>query len=278
MTSQVVVQLKHSSKTQIPDKSNMDVDRYTHNPLVREIKSILKKISAFKVRAKAFYFEVLLSTVRCPNCSGRLHITGQSECTCSCGKVLDPTIEFQKSACCGARLIRKTFHYSCSRCQKVVPSRFLFDERLFDGKYFKMMMQKSRRRAHRKKEEIMRLIAESRSGSFPLLEDPNLESIPGLLKDLDGFINDGSDGVDELYFELDQSFEMDKYREHILSNLGWNNTLFSNIDPFINDGRKDRIWRFVTLVFMQHEREVDMEQNGNDLLIQRHYNEAHMQG
>ena len=267
--------MKNSTNAQVTEKSRPELDRFTQNPLVREIRTILNQISAFKGRAKAFYFEVLLSTVRCPACCGRLLMTGQSECTCSCGNVLDPTVAFQKSTCCGSRLIRKTFHYSCSRCQKIVPSRFLFDEKLFDGEYFRVMMRKSRRRSQRKKEEIRRLLAESRSGAFPLLEDPDLESIPGLLKDLDGFINDGSNGVGDLYFELDQPFEMDKYREHILSNLGWNDTLFSDIDPFINDGRRDRIWRFVTLVFMQHDREVDIEQNGNELLIQRYHHEAH---
>jgi len=267
--------LKYRTDTQVVEKSGLELDRFIQNPLVREIKAILDQIGAFNERAKMFYFEVVLSAVRCPSCSGRLKMTGQSECTCSCGNILDPTVEFQKSACCGAKLIRKTFHYSCSRCKKVVPSRFLFDEKLFDGEYFRVMMQESRRRSQRKKEEIRRLLVESRSGALPLLEDPNLESIPGLLDDLDGFINDGSNEMTGFYFDLEQPFEMDKYREHILSNLGWNSTQFSDIDPFMDDYRKDRIWRFVTLIFMQHEREVDIEQNGNELLIQRYYNEAH---
>ena len=267
--------MKFSTDIQVAEKSGLELDRFIQNPLVCEIKAILDQIKSFKERAKAFYFEVLLSAVRCPICSGQLHMTGQSECACSCGNIVDPTIEFQKSTCCGVRLVRKTFHYSCSRCRRVVPSRFLFDEKLFDGEYFRVMMRESRRRSQRKKEEIRRLLVESRSGALQLLEDPNLESIPGLLKDLDGFINDGSNDVGDLYFELDQPFEMGKYREHILSSLGWNSTQFSDIDPFINDSRKDRVWRFVTLVFMQHDQEVDIEQNGNELLIQRHHNEAH---
>ena len=267
--------MKYSTDIQVAEKSRQNVDRFTQNPLVCEIKAILDQIKSFKERAKVFYFEVILSAVRCPRCSGRLHMTGQSACTCSCGNILDPTIEFQKSTCCGAKLVRKTFHYSCSRCQRVIPSRFLFDEKLFDGEYFRGMMQESRRRSQRKKEEIRRLLAESRSGAFPLLEDPNLESIPGLLKDLDRFINDGSNAIEGFHFDLEQPFEMDKYREHILSNLGWNSTLFSDIDPVIDDYRKVKIWRFVTLIFMQHDQEVEIEQNGSELLIQRHYNEAH---
>jgi hypothetical protein len=270
-----VAQLKYSTDTQVAEKSGLELDRFIQNPLVREIKAILDQIKSFKERAKVFYFEVVLSAVRCPSCSGRLHMTGQSECACSCGNVLDPTVEFQKSSCCGAKLVRKTFHYSCLKCHRVVPSRFLFDEKLFDGEYFRVMMRESRRRSQRKKEEIRRLLVESRSGALPLLEDPNLESIPGLLDDLDGFINDGLNAIGGFHFDLETPFEMDKYREHILSNLGWNSTQFTDIDPFIDDYRKDRVWRFVTLVFMQHDREVDIEQNGNELLIQRHYHEAH---
>ncbi len=270
-----VAQLKYSTDTQVAEKSRLELDRFIQNPLVREIKAILDQIKSFKERAKAFYFEVLLSSVRCPACNGRLNMIDQSECACSCGNVLDPTVEFQKSTCCGAKLIRKTFHYSCSRCKKVVPSRFLFDEKLFDGEYFRAMMQESRRRSQRKKEEIRRLLAESRSGALPLLEEPDLESIPGLLDDLDGFINDGSNEMADFYFDLEQPFEMDKYREHILSAMSWDSIQFSDIDPFIDDYRKDRVWRFVTLVFMQHDREVDIDQRGDELFIQRHHNEAH---
>jgi len=40
------------------------------------------------------------------------------------------------------------------------------------------------------------------------------------------------------------------------------------------NSRRDKIWRFITLVFMQNDREVDLTQYGNDLLVQRIHNEA----
>jgi len=172
------------------EKSELELDKFNQNPLVREFKLVLNQIDVFKEDAKSFYFKVVLSAVRCPSCDGRLEMTGQSECTCTCGKVWDPTVEFQKSSCCGADLVRKTFHYSCSKCHKAIPSRFIFNERVFDKDYFRMMMSESRDRKRRKREEIRRLLAESRSNTLVFMEEPELDTIPGLASDLDELIND----------------------------------------------------------------------------------------
>lgn len=244
------------------------------NLLVRRIGRVFTRISRFKVRAREYYFEVVLSQHKCPSCGGRLHMAGQSRCTCSCGNTFDPTVVFQKSSCCGARLIQKTFHYACSKCHKTVPSRFLFDERLFDKEYFREMMRVSRGRAKEKREEIRRLLAESRSGSLPLMENPDLESIPGLVQDLNDFIQQDSIDMGEFVFDTAPRFRMDEYREHILSILGWGGMLFSNMTPLIQEYRQDKIWRFMTLIYMQHECEVDITQYGNDLLVQRVHHEA----
>ena len=113
---------------------------------------------------------------------------GQGQCSCDSGHVIDPTLTFQQSPCCNAKLLRKTFHYACSRCHQTVPSRFLFDERLFDKDYFRAMMRESRDRARKKREEVGRLLAGSRSDTLILLQEPNLESISGLKEALDGFV------------------------------------------------------------------------------------------
>jgi hypothetical protein len=146
----------------------------SHNPLLKEISDIQEKIARFKEKVKEFYFLVLLSQYECPKCGQELTMTGQSQCSCSSGHVLDPTLTFQQSSCCSAKLVRKTFHYACSRCHQTVPSRFLFDERLFDKDYFGEMMQESRDRARKKREEVGRLLAGSRSDTLILLEEPNL--------------------------------------------------------------------------------------------------------
>ena len=160
---------------------DLEQERFAHRPLVCAMVSVQGRMAGFKERVRAYYFEVVLSPYQCPGCGGRLKMTGQSLCSCSCGKTFDPTLEFQRSACCGANLLRKTFHSACSRCHEVVASRFIFNERVFDSAYFREMMRESRARARQRKEEIGRLLMEAGSGTLPLLEDPSLESIDGLL-------------------------------------------------------------------------------------------------
>jgi hypothetical protein len=246
-----------------------------NNPALKAIREILDRVSAFKKKAKQYYFEVILSVFQCPACGGQLKMMGNSECSCSCGNVFDPTLAFQKSVCCSAGLVRKTFHYACAKCHKSIPSRFLFDEKIFDKTYFREMMRESRARKQIKKEEIRRLLAESRSESLSLTEKPDIYSIPGLIEDLDEFIQNTRDESNQYSFDVDQPFDMDKYREHILSMLSWDSMLFSNIDSIIADDRKDRAWRFITLIFMEHEHEIEIRQQGNDLSVQRRYNEAY---
>jgi hypothetical protein len=246
-----------------------------NNPVMKDIREVLERVSAFKNKAKRYYFEVILSTFQCPACGGQLHMTGNSKCSCLCGNVFDPTLAFQKSACCETGLVRKTFHYACSQCHQSVPSRFIFDEKVFDKGYFREMMRESRARKKKKREEIRQLLAESRSESFALTENPILESIPGLIEDLNEFIQNASEKSGKYSFDTDVPFDMDKYRKHILSMLSWDCMLFSDIEPIIEDDRKDRAWRFITLIFMAHAHEVEINQQDNDLSVQRRYNEAY---
>jgi hypothetical protein len=130
------------------------------------------------------------------------------------------------------------------------------------------MMKASRAKAKKKKEEMVKLLMESRSGELPLLQEPCLESVPGLVQDLNHLV-----GAEELHaedsgFEIDSGFDMEDYRSHILSTLGYGSRLFSSINCISTDPREDKICRFVTLVFMQHEREVELTQCDNDLLIE----------
>ena len=159
-----------------PDKTDLVQERMSRNPLIQAIRRVLGRVENFKEKVRSFSFEVVLSAHQCPKCGGQLRMIGQSECSCSCGNIFDPTLAFQHSLCCGAGLVRKTLHYACSKCSKTAPSRFIFDEKLFDAPYFREMMRESRDRARRKREEIRRLLAESRSSALQLMEEPSLGS------------------------------------------------------------------------------------------------------
>ena len=95
---------------------------------------------------------------------------------------------FSEASVCGQRLVRKIQHYACSGCGRTVASRFIFDEQIFDADYFRIRMREHRIRAQKKREEVMRMLAENRSGEWLLDEQPDLEAVPGLLEALDGFI------------------------------------------------------------------------------------------
>jgi hypothetical protein len=126
---------------------------------------------------------------------------------------------------------------------------------------------------------------ESRSGALTLESEPDLETIPGLLGDLDAFIcsaeaftgNDDFDG-----FEAKKGFDLDRDRDHIMSVLSWHPVLFSQLEPVEGisaDTREDRVGRFVALIYMDHGREIDLSQHGTDIMIQKvqqgNYDEAH---
>lgn len=248
------------------------------NPLLHQINGILEYVDAYKERVRDFYFQVLLSQHACPTCGDGLHMTGTSECSCQSGHIFDPTVAFQPSPCCQARLIRKTFHYACSHCHKTVPSRFLFDERVFDAEYFREMMREHRDQAKSRREEIGRLLAESRSGTLLLMEEPRLDTLPDFLQDLDTFILGNPIQLCGNAFELRSDFNLAAYRAHILSLLDNHTLRFSDISPLTGDDRRDRVRRFITLVFMDNDREINLQQHGDDLLVRRYNDEAYAEG
>jgi hypothetical protein len=106
-------------------------------------------------------------------------------------------------------------------------------------------------------------------------ETPNLESLPGLVEDLNDFIGAEPTEMAQVVFDERPQFRMDDYRVHINSILGWDCILFSEIAALIDDIRDDKIWRFITLVYMQHDREVKLTQHENDILVKRVYHEAY---
>ena len=110
---------------------------------------------------------------------------------------------------------------------------------------------------------------EARSGELPLLQDPCLESVPGLLEDLDHFVGADGDESDDITLETNSVFSMDDYRSHILSCLDCGSRFFSKINNLGKDHREDKVNRFVTLIFMQNDQEVELTQYDNDLLIER---------
>jgi len=136
-------------------------------------------------------------------------------------------------------------------------------------------MRESRERAKKKREMVKQLLADSRSGVLEITETPDLESVPGLVEDLNDFIGAETTDMDQVVFNERPPFRMADYRAHINSILSWDSILFSEIAALIDDLRDDKIWRFITLIYMQHDQEVKLTQHENDILVKRVYHEAY---
>ncbi len=97
------------------DQDEVPAGTPPRQPLLAALSPILRKVEAVTVQAREFYSQVLLSQHPCPACGGQLAMSDISQATCSqCGQVLDPTLNFQRSSCCVAALVRRQLHYACT--------------------------------------------------------------------------------------------------------------------------------------------------------------------
>lgn len=198
-------------------------------------------------------------------------MVGNSLSRCSeCSNVIDPTIEFQSCEDCGGRLVKKTYHYHCEACHTVAKPHFLFDEKVFDKAYFCQMMKQSKERKRQIKAQIQAFLREARSEVLVPEDCPDLGKIDGLNEALDNMVN--SPIPKELLLSVAKSrdFDLKRYKEHILTCLQEAyEILFDDIALLIQHRRKDRAFRFITLIFMNHWGEVELIQYGNKLVVEK---------
>ena len=252
----------------------MDTGKSEGFGLILDAIRVEEQVGRYRNAARSFYYSVMLTRYACPTCGSSLAMAGQSRCVCQNGHGFDPTVAFQKSPCCRASLNRETFHYACSACNRTVPSLFLFDEKLFDRAYFRERMQSARQKAAEKRERVRKLLAESRSGTLEITETISLENIPGLLGDLDAFVSSGIPDSESFRLETPSWLRLEQYRTHLLPMIGWSDTAFSRLTPLYGDEKADRIWRFIALVYMDHEGEVFLSEEEGGLWVRRVFHEA----
>lgn len=236
------------------------------HPLLGPFETVLERIALYRSEARTFYHEVVLGQFACPDCDGSLVVTAPSRAQCmECGHALDPTLEFQRSPCCGVPLQWARQHYVCSSCRTVVPSRFLFDEKLFDSTYFRERMAESRERHRKELEELERQMAREQSGILQMTEMPGDEVMAELFTELDSFV-----GMPEASFavfrEVD-AYSFDAYRDSLRRALARCMRRFDALPVLDTNLRTDRARRFMTLVYMEHDREVELHQRADDILV-----------
>ena len=239
------------------------------NPLLSEVQDVLERVATYKQEARQFYWEVLLSAHACPECGGSLYAAAPGRCTCRSGHSLDPTLAFQRSPCCQAGLRKLISHYACSRCGRSVPSRFLFDERVFDAAYFRERMRQSRERRIEQRRQLQHRIVSARSQWLVLDDLPGIGDVPGLLEDLSEFISQEQGPALQASPALSRDvFDLTAYEAAIRQALTPDGTLFSDIPPLSTKHRLDKARRFVGLIFMEHVGEVLLTPFGQtDILV-----------
>jgi hypothetical protein len=234
--------------------------------LLSRMAAVENVIGSFRERVRSFYFNVLLSKFRCPQCQGQFQVVGPSSALCICGAAFDPTVTFQKSGCCGAILVKRQCHYACSVCGDVVPSIFLFDEAVFDSEYFREKMRLSREERRREQAETRAILRIEKSSALSIIDEVDLGAISGLVTALDDLV--GVRSIEERPQDWERNLSIEDYRQHIV-NLLDAEIVFSSISPLFPEERRDKVYRFISLIFMEQDREISLSQYGEDILVER---------
>jgi hypothetical protein len=241
--------------------------------IIKRAFGLTQVVAGFVARAREFFYSVVLSDRLCPRCSGPVTMEIEGGCRCrSCRAVFDPTVVYQVCQSCGGCPRLRVRRYACASCGAEVVSRFLFDGRVFDNEYFRQRMVESRRRRKGLRERVRRMLAESRSGNVDL-PPADLAAVPDLLSALNGLAGSRSVVAD---FAPRSGFDLKRYQRHIEAHLQPIPLRLEGIPPLDEDGRIDRICRFIAVVILAHAGVIDIWQAGSEIMVIEH--EANTEG
>jgi hypothetical protein len=154
----------------------------------------------------------------------------------------------------------------------------LLEQERFSVEYFRQRMAEARRR---RREERARRIAEmlaNRSGNLLIDEPIELDAVPGLTEALNGLVSLPVP-VDVLRAFMGRSdFDLDGYQRHVIAHLGLFRTDFEAIPALIEDQRKDRIFRFIAVIFLAHARHIELWQEDDRIWMRRYETDEQGQG
>jgi hypothetical protein len=224
-----------------------------------------KAVESFVEKAKKFFYSVMLLGHRCPKCNGSLIMVPEGRCKCtSCGEEVDPTVTFQRCSACGGTPVLRVRRYQCSKCHSDIRSKFLFDDLVFNAEYFRVKVAESRERKKEQRERVRKMLAESRSSDLSL-ETIDLAGVPGLV----GALNSLTAGVDTAFdAESRDEFDLNRYEKHIKAHIQDFPLTLDEIPPLSRESaRKDLIWRFIAVIFLDHAGIVDVWQERQDIMV-----------
>lgn len=228
---------------------------------------MLETVGGFVEHVRRFYYAVVLADHDCPQCNGNLGMKGEGRCTCqSCSAEFDPTLAFQRCPGCGGNLQLCVRRYQCSTCGRDVVSRFLFDGLVFNAEYFRKKMVEHRQRKKALKERVQAMLADTRSSALETGAVMGLEAVPGLLDALNG-LTAGLAAAPG--YEPRGGFNLKLYERHLQAYIEDFPVSLEDLPALNEDVRKDRIWRFIAIIFMAHARLLDVWQEGQTIMVMK---------
>ena len=235
--------------------------------IVRQAFRLAEVVTGFAGRARKLYYAVMLMGHSCTRCGGKLTMAAEGLCRCRpCGHEFDPTIAFQRCSACGGVPVLRVRRYQCRQCGADVASRFLFDGLVFDAGYFRQKMAESRQRKKQLHEQVRKMLAECSSGALSL-PAAELSSIPGLTDALNGLVIGASEAFP---WKPDKGFDLKRYESHIQAHLQDFPICMDDLPPLEENARKDRIWRFIAIIFLAHFGLIDVWQDGQEIMVMKH--------
>jgi len=224
-----------------------------------------------KAKIRDLYYRAVLFGKACPACGlPDLAMLRDSWCWCRhCGYELDPTEHFDACPDCRSGLKRRVYHYWCARCRRPVRSIYCFDAKVFDAAYFRKMMRHSRESKQQRRQQIRQMLAQSRSPALVMPDEPSLAAVPGLESDLNEFVNIPLSLATFIDASQRPRFEMCTYHRHILELASGCTVRFEGISRLIEDTRLDRIFRFITIIFMANNGEIEISQDHAGAIVLR---------
>lgn len=237
--------------------------------IIQRAFEMAERVQQFFGKARLFYYKVVLLGHRCGRCNGHLTMVAEGRCRCQqCKHEFDPTVQFQRCSACGGVPVLRVRRYYCTDCGHEVTSRFVFETLPFEKEYFRQKMAESRQRQRQLKEKVREMLSQSRSETI-CYDSIDLDSIPGLVAAL----NSLSQGIDEkLLIELKGKFDLDRYQSHIMAHLQDYPIDLRGIPTLIENARKDLIWRFIAAIFLEHEKQIEIQQNNQTIWLSHYVN------
>lgn len=238
----------------------------SHHGIIAAGLVIAARAAALRKQVRDLLYEIVLLHRECPVCQRpSLRMLRESWCQCRCCQAeFDPTVQYQACPDCESGLVRRVSHYWCPRCRKTVPSHYCVDERVFDPEYFRTMMQESRQRRQAQLESVRQMLAESRSR--PITLDCQPDAPADWEADLDAAIGAA---ITPAIWETDNRdrFDYRQYHDHILDLVKGCVVRFDGVASLIANSRLDRVFRFITIIIMDHEGELRVLQNREGTIL-----------